>query len=282
MAISLSKLLQGQVVFIINRFLRLIYSVLVAAFFYSDELFLSFFVLEGALPIITLLFAYVYNRTNIYVSTICLLSLIPVGYAFSFVIITLIFVGEIISSFYAFNFERRVNQKYELAFNCVSLIGLLFTFELSFKYLLYFLLFATYGRLILYIYNSKCELPKVPSYFFSSLFRQLTSLNLRYFLAIFSVGPLFFIAFRILNQMILFVWSYLKSKTAFEWSKYFKLSPPISIIVSSFIVFNVGLLAQVFGFILFDSSIFFGVYLILVLVYLSYELNKATEVNENV
>ncbi|PKG65443.1 hypothetical protein CXF64_15335 [Pseudoalteromonas sp. GutCa3] len=275
MEYSLSKLFQGQIVFISNRVLRLLYSILVAAIFYSDELFLTFFVLEGVLPIITLLYAYIYNRTNLSFFFLACFILVPIGYVYSVLIIFLIFIGEILSSFYAFGRERKTNQVYECVFNIFALIGVFFAYYLGFEYLLYVLLAATHIRLLVYIYNSPKNLPEVPSYFLYSLLRQVTSLHFRYLLTLVSVGPVFFVIFRVINQIILFVWSYLKSSTKFEWSHHFKINFSIRFVLLLFITFNLLLAAQVFNLFLFNSVLLFTLYVILVFSLLIFELNKA-------
>lgn len=213
MVINFQKVLEDQSIYIVNRALRLTFALIFTYIFFEDKFFSLFFMLEGLLPIISLLSS-ILLRTRIFIFFIIILCgyFITTFSAYAYLCIWLIF--EVLSSLIQFCLARQTNQKVELLAVSLLLIALGFAiiFELSLEGYILVMIAISLLRVMISIFLLKSFSIEIPNYYFCTLLRQLTALNFRYIIIFAAAAsPLVIILYRVTNQIILLVWSYLKS-----------------------------------------------------------------------
>ena len=268
---SLQKIFRDQKLFVVNRLLRLVYGVLITYIYFGDNFFQVFFVAEGVIQLLSVFLSLLIKRKKLFVLfflfLIALSSLFEYFFIFGFVIL------ESLYSLYQFNFKRKFNQTIEVIYTLCLFSPLIFFSEINFYEYSKFIFSFSLIKLIYIIKNSNFSMPEVVDRFHLTLFRNLTSINIRYFLIIFSVHPVSLIIFRILNQLILFTWSYLKSKTELPYARFVSENYFTSTISLCFFIFiNSLLLLSYYGYIILWLNIIFVIYILSTIYFLLNEI----------
>lgn len=268
---SLPKIFRDQKFYILNRFFRLIFSLLITLLFFEDSFFKVFFVLEGFVQLLTVFFSFILKR-RLYL-LICIIILLIISYQSNYFFIFGFVIFESVYSLLQFNFNREFNQKVELIFNSAIFFPLIINHSISFEVLSKFLFTFSLARLIYVFTKIGHMIPKVAEKYYMTSFRYISSINIRYFLIVFSVSPIALICFRILNQFILLIWSYLKSKSQLPYAhkiqeRYFSFVPSLIffVIINSFIALSYS------KFLFIPVNLIFVVYLLVTIYFLLYEI----------
>ncbi len=268
---SLPKVFRDQKFYILNRFFRLIFALLVTFLFFEDRFFQVFFVSEGFVQLLSVFFSFIVKRR--FYLFFSIISLLIISYQSSYFFIFGFVIFESVYSLYQFNFNRGFNQKVELIFNSVIFLPLIINRNISFEVLSQFLFCFSLLRLIYVFKKTGHKTPIVAKKYYMTSFRYLSSINIRYFLVVFSVSPLNLICFRILNQFILLIWSYLKSKSQLPYAdkiqaRYFKLVPCLIF----FAIVNTSIALSYTQLLFIPVNLIFIVYMLVTVYFLFYEI----------
>lgn len=221
--------------------------------------------------LLSVLFSIFINRKFLFLLTLILFLF--VGYMNDYFLIIGFIIFESSSTLYQFNFKRKFNQAIELTFSLLLLTPLFFFPDIEFEKYLIFLFIFSLMKLIYFISMSKLSFPQIAPKYYLTMFRHLTSINVRYFLVIFSLNAFSLILFRVLNQFILLIWSYLRSKTELPFAELVSKNLfTNSYCLFIFILCNLLLVLTYANFLIMPVNIIFLIYIIATIYFLFYEI----------
>lgn len=278
------KILQEQYIFVVNRLLRFLFAMAFTILFIDNNLFSYFFILESLIPMISIIFAYFFSKILIFLIFIFLFISFFL-YELTNLIIYIWLLFETFSSLVQFNLSRKHNQLIEL-FGIISLLFFLlicYVANQPLENFLYYMILISIIRIAITISISGLIQIKIPKYYFYSLPRQLTSTNFRFLLlGSNELSAFLVILYRFVNQVVLFVWSYLKSTSKFpidlefNKSKLLKYNFPLFV----FSITNIFFVCIALKLLEFSFALLFSTFILITLYFLFFEISKSTRIQE--
>lgn len=267
--------LQKQQVFLVSRFLRIAYGFIVVFLFSDDYLYKLFFKIEPLIPFCSIIMVCLSSYLKLFLNARLLgwfILIYEIIFSFNHYALILSFLvfSESLVFVFTFNEKRDLNLLVEIIQTLVLYFFVFVSFLLGvgFSFLVLIILFVSLLKLEYYI--SVSEVQEVDEYTKKSIIalpRHLFQVGFRGSISMVSLDLMVMIFLRIVNQITLFVWSYLRSVDGrHNFVKLYVIDSGLKV----FVVIVLLLLLTIFSFFIDDSIslkyIIFGINILLLLI----------------
>lgn len=216
MEFNLQKIFRDQKWFLLIRLVAPLNFILTSHFFLTDNLFKLFFVVEPIIIIISLIVSATIKTLNkpfFYASSLLGVLFLAHSLFLSETIIICYAINETINFVLSFGISRQLVLKRQLIYHFSSLVSLFFIILFSLEY--YAFIFINCFLLLIINFKNKASYSK-PTYLIKSpaviaIIRNGFSSFSREIITDLSPNLFTFVALKFINQITLFVWSYLRS-----------------------------------------------------------------------